>query len=65
MVRGNVVYVYAENDPVFTLRHEFWECLLAQDKRPLIDLVSKLLSHILYDQYRRSEELADILAKLE
>ena len=63
-VKGNVIYIYTENDPVFILKHEFWEYLLTQDKKPLMNLVSKLLSHIMYNQYRSSEELADTLAKL-
>jgi len=63
-VKGNTVYVYTENDPVFTLKHEFTCYLLNRDKAPLMDLVSKLLAHIMYSQYRNSEELADVLAKL-
>jgi hypothetical protein len=63
-VKGNTVYVYSEDDPVFTLKHEFCEYLLTQDKKPLMDLIAKLLAHMMYDQYRSSEELADTLAKL-
>lgn len=63
-VKGNTVYVYSENEPVFTLKHEFCEYLLTQDKKPLLDLIAKLLAHIVYGQYRSSEELADALAQL-
>jgi hypothetical protein len=63
-VRGNTIYIYDEKDPVFTLKHEFFEYLLIKDKKPLMDLVAKLLAHIMYSQYKGSEELADILARL-
>jgi Zn-dependent peptidase ImmA (M78 family) len=62
-VKGNTVYIYDESDPVFTLKHEFFEFLLNQDKKPLLDLLAKLLAQIAYEQYKRSERLADVLAK--
>ena len=63
-VKGHVVYIYSENDPVLTLKHEFVDYLLSQDKKPLMDLVAKLLGHIVYGQYQNSEKLADALARL-
>ncbi|PUA32956.1 MAG: hypothetical protein B9J98_03470 [Candidatus Terraquivivens tikiterensis] len=62
-VKGNTVFVYDEHDPVFTLKHEFFEFLLNQDKMPLLDLLARLLAQIVYEQYKRSERLADVLAK--
>jgi hypothetical protein len=63
-VKGRVVYIYDDNDPVFTLKHEFFEYLLSKDKKPLMDLIAKLLAYIMYNQYKNSDELADALAKL-
>lgn len=63
-VKPPIVYIYTEKEPVFTLKHEFACYLLNRDKAPLIDLVSKLLAHIMYSHYKNSEELADTLAKL-
>lgn len=63
-VKGRVVYIYDEKDPVFTLKHEFFEYLLSKDKKPLMDLIAKLLAYIMYSQYKDSDELADALAKL-
>jgi hypothetical protein len=63
-VKDGVIFIYDEKDPVFTLKHEFFEYLLSKDKKPLMDLIAKLLAHIMYCQYKDSDELADALARL-
>ena len=63
-VKNGIVYIYTEQEPAFVLKHELLEYLLSQDKRPLMDLLSKVLAHLMYSQYQNSEKLADALARV-
>jgi hypothetical protein len=65
-VKGDVIYVYDEDDDkaVETLRHEFFDYAVSKVVEPYKEVTNKLIMLINEETYRRKEKLVEVLSSL-